>query len=1018
MATINEILDRIEKIGSGAVGLTDHGVISGHLEFGKKAMERGIKPVFGIEAYQARDHRLVVHKLQAINPEKDKSRKSAQDTFHLILLAKNDVGFKNIWKLSSLAYLEGYAHGKPRLDLELLEAHKEGIIATSACLGSKTVWDLEKGSYQSALDLATIFGENWFIELHTYESDHQKKVNIELVSMADKYGWPLVYATDAHYACESDAPFHDVFNTMTQNTVMSNDARLKHPPCLWIQDEDDIRANFSYLPKSRVDEAIKNSVAIAEMCDVSIPKPHNRIPCFFPDQDKKYARKFLIKLIEEQFEERYEGTDQEEIYLSRLEKELEVILEADLVDFFLIEWDVMRFAKEQGIVTGPGRGSVGGSLVAYLLGITDIDPIRFNLIFERFYNKGREKGGMPDIDTDFPTSGRAAIKEYMAQKYGENHVSNLGTMLRLHGKSVIDRVGKVLEINYSDIIQIKAIVDETTDAGLMASWEDIIEYEPLQPWVEKYPQLFEMAGKFHGRIFTYGIHASGFLVSNEPLNEIFPLKKVKGEISTQFDMHEAAAQGFMKIDFLALKNLDILIETKRIIKEKRGIDWDFQSIHHESDEKLASLKEVWRLFDLGLTVGLFQVEDGQAAKSIAKEMKCRSIEDLSILVALNRPGPLRGGMVGSYLKARVSGEWDSPNEVLDDILAPTLGTFIYQEQVIQYMTALGFDLETADEVRSFIGKKKVDKMEAFYPIYMEKASEVMDSEIADSIWQSILDFAKYGFNKAHSIGYAIILLWTAYAKAYYPAEYLLACLRIDTDDKKRYIAEALRMGIKVMVPQINESMNEADLIDGKILMGFSDVKGINNSDWIIENRPFESYEQALEVHEEMNKQFLALKKEGLVEGPSPKQKFSSARFKALYNVGAFDSLEKRDFLSKKEKRAQEKELLGVILDNDGPLILDKHAKLIEKECDDYDTLDSVGEYIIAGSVSSFEKSKTRNNSDMAWITLDNKGKSIRIAAFGKTLLKNEDSLQECCAILAEVKKTERGLNLIDVLRLR
>lgn len=1032
MASIDEIIARIQDMGSDAVGLTDHGVISGHLEFGKKCEEANIKPIFGIEAYQARDHRNKVHKLEVINPDKDKSRKSAHDSFHLILLAKNNKGLSNLWKLSTLAYTEGYAHGKPRLDLELLERYREGLIATSACLGSKVSWELAKGSDKAALDLAKIFGDDWYIEIHTYASEQQKEMNLELVSMATKHGWPLVYATDAHYSCENEYEQHDAFNTMTQRTTLDDPERIHHPPSLWIQDEAHIRESLSYLPKSIVDETIDNSVSIASQCDVSLPKPRNRVPVFFPNKGENYGSKFLINLVIEALEKLELSEEDRSIYEERAEKELSVILDAKLVDFFLIEWDITKFANENGIAIGPGRGSVGGSLVAYLLGITDIDPIRYDLIFERFYNKGREKGGMPDIDTDFPANKRHLVKEYVAERWGESHVASLGTTLRLQGKSSLERVGKIFEIDFPYVARIKEVVDSLTDAGLLASWEEIISSSEMEVALneiedevgegsEKFETILkwiEYSGKFHNRIFAYGIHASGFLVSDEPLDENFPLKVLKGEVSTQFDMHEAAKLGFMKIDFLGLRNLDILEETKSILKSNRGIDWDYRKLHHKSDEEIASMDKVWELFNKKLTVGLFQVEDGRDARHIAKELQCSSIEDLAILVSLNRPGPLRGGMAGAYLEAKKTGKWSSPHEILDEILGPTLGSFVYQEQIIRYMTALGFDLEIADNVRSFMGKKKVDQMKAFYPSYEEKAMEVMSAEKAEEIWESILGFAKYGFNKAHAIAYAIILFWTAYAKAYYPTEYMLACLRMDKDDKNRYIGEAIRMGIEVLPPDVNLSEDQAEIVDGKILMGLSDVKGVNNAKWIIENRPFKGFEDATSKMEDQNKEFLKAKKAGEAQGQSPKQSFAAGKFKALYNAGAFDSLEERVGLSLREKRELEKELLGVILDNDAPQIIEKHRAILEKECDPYDSIDENDEYLVAGAVTSFEKRKTKNGTDMAIVHLEMDGQVLRLAAFGKTYKKCEQNAQECSVVIAEIVKNDRGMNIKDIMRLR
>ena len=1015
-STVDEIVKQINSLDVGAVGLTDHGVISGHLEFGRACVAAGIKPVFGLEAYQARTNRKETHKMEPVEWDEDGkvTRRTYADAFHVILLAKNATGLKNIWALSSLGHTEGWGASKPRIDTELLEKYKEGIIATSACMGSKVAWGIRHDDYGPADELANIFRDDWYIELHTYDGDEQKAMNLELVSLANQKGWPVVYATDAHYACSDDFEFHDTFTNLQRETY-------HHPPCLWIKGEDGIRESLSYLPKSIVDESIANSERIAEQCNVDLPQSRNRIPVFFPDKPKNHGPVFLVDLVMEEFGKKFPSFstgDARKKYEGRLVKELNVILDAHLVDFFLIEWDLMRWAKEEGIVIGPGRGSVGGSLVSYVLGITDVDPLRYDLIFERFYNVGREKGGMPDIDSDISVADRPLAKKYLGSKYGDDNVANLGTSLKLGSKSAIRRVAKYLDIPVGHVITMNKIVEGTTDAGLAADWEEIISAPEMQDWIQKYPELFELAGRFHGRIQAYGTHASGFLISDEPMSKNFPMKIVDGEESTQFDMHDAASLGFMKIDLLGLRNLDILIATQKIIKKRHGIDWDFQTLHHKSDEEIAN-SGIWDMLDNGLTVGLFQVEDGAGAKGIAKSMKCRSVADLGALVALNRPGPLRGGYAAKYLKRRKGEEYDDLHPILHDTLADTYGVFVYQEQIIQYMQAIGFSLEEADEVRSIMGKKKVDKMEEFYPRYLNNARKHMSEKDAKIIWNGILDFSKYGFNKSHAIAYGIILLWTLWTKAKYPSEFMLGCMTAgESKHMARYVGEAVRMGVKVLPPDVNLSELYAAVdSEGNIRMGLTEIKGVGKADWVIENRPFTSYEQMVELMETQTQEYAKLKKEGKAVGPSPKQQFGAGKQKALYESGAFESLEKREWLGAREIRNLQKEYLGIILNNPAPGILEQHTDMIDESCVSYADVEDAGIYTIAGGIYKVEFKKTKTGSDMAWLEMEYEGATIKVAAFGGAMKMNQTKMEECNAVMATVKKTDRGLNLIELTRL-
>lgn len=1008
-ATIDEILDRVKEIGSDAVALTDHGTVAGHIEFYRKATERGIKPILGIESYQARDDRRTHHKsdLKGNRPENDRS--------HLIIIAYNNAGLNNLWTVSTRAYLEGFYH-KPRVDWELLEEHKDGLILTSACLGGKVSSAIMKDqNAEVVLDqYLKIFDDKFFIELHTYDSDNQREVNAELVRLGQKKGVPFVYATDAHYACADQYCNHEAFVNMSMRKKVSESER-NHPPSLWILDEQGIRDALNYLPKSVVEESISNTHMIADMSEVELPTKRKRIPTWGKGGPEKF-----VSLVENGYFEKVSKLDSDGRYMERIEKEMSTILEADLVDFFLIEHLVNEYADKTDIVRGPGRGSVGGSLVAYLLGITDIDPVEYGLIFERFYNKGREKGGLPDIDTDFAIEDREKIKQFMRDTFGEDCVTHIGTVMKLHGKSAIERVGKYLEVPMREIEEIKAIVDSTTDAGLMADWDDIMEVGELQGWIAKYPNLFSMAGDLHGRIFASSVHASGFVVGDEPLAAICPLRvdksagRKEGEIATQFDMHEIESLGFMKLDFLALKNLSILKEASELIKRDYDVDWNFKNLHHEKD--LVD-KDFWDLLDRGLTVGVFQVEDGGIAKKIASRMGCRSVEDLAVLVALNRPGPLRAGYVDMYLDRRQGEQYSVLHPFIEDIVRDTYGVFVYQEQVISLFTKMGFTLEEADDVRRIMGKKKVREMEEFYPRYMEKAIQHMDEKTANELWQELLGFSKYAFNKAHSVAYGIITLWTLWTKHLYPAEYLLACIRKEDkrEDVPRFIAEAQRMGIKVNAPDINKSMYETDIIDGEIYLGLKDVKGVSKgAEWVIENRPFDSFEHMIEVLESQNKQFLADKKDGKADGPSPKQRLGANKAKALYNAGAFDSFEERA-VSKRERRVFEKELLGIILTNDAPKILDKYKEAIEEECSDYSDLrSSNGQHVIAGEIKSVRKTKTKKGQDMAWITMEYGDQTVEFAAFEQQLGAFSGIMEECTPVLAILKATNRGINLVNM----
>jgi DNA polymerase III subunit alpha len=1019
-ATTKEIVARIKEIGSEHIGLTDHAVVAGHFDFEKTCVEAGIHPVFGIETYQARTTVDERHR-DSLTDKPDRKH----DSFHLILLAQNNTGLKNVWRMSSLAYTTGF-YGKPRVDWKMLEENSEGVIATSACMSGYVSWDIEHERTGALERYLKIFGDRFYIELHTYDSEKQRDLNVELVRLSKKFGIPVVYATDAHYACCEDYHSHDAMLAVREKKKIDDPTRRMHhsTPSLWIAGEEDIRKSLNYLPSSVVDEAITNSLAIAESCVAELPKPKNRVPKYHAIPEGKSNKSLLIDLVKRGAEDR--GVSQKPEYLERAKKELEVILSEDhLINYFLIQQDIVNYCKSNEILIGPGRGSVGGSLVAYLLKIIDIDPLQYGLIFERFYNAGRAKGGLPDIDIDFPTNKRTEVKEYIAENYGKENIASIGTIMRLKAKSTIDKVQMVMPVDGREVVKLKNICDEYTDAGLLASWETIKEDSRVQAFADKHPEFIELVDKLHGRIFTSGIHASGFLIADEPLAGTFPLKysSKNDEVSTQFDMHEAERMGFMKNDMLGLTKLDTLIEFKKILKEKYNMVFHVEQMHNIKDVEAHKNNPVWELLRKGLTIGIFQLEDGAQARQITKDIAPKSIEDLAVIFALNRPGPVRSGAVTNYIKRR-NGEEYEIYPGLEEILGETYGLFVYQEQVIRLMTMLGFSLEEADNVRRIMGKKKPEEMAKLQPEYLEKAAPIFGKEVAYKIWDDILDFSKYGFNKSHAVGYAVLAYWGLIAKATYPLEFLLASIRTDPDNVHLYIAEARRMGFEVTPPDINLSESETNIVDGKIIYGLKDVKGVKgDAQWVMDNRPFKSRKDLEDRLNEQNKQFLKDKKAGLVpEGTrSPKQLFSLGKINALYDAGAFDSIEERD-ISLTEKRELEKEYFGIVLTNNAPIIIEKNLPKIEKACIPIGLLDANtipgDEVLTYGYISERTDSKTKDGQPMARFTVEYGSESINLVAFSKTLRDYDHVLKEYVPAIFMVRKNTRGLAITQARILR
>lgn len=865
----------------------------------KKEGKRDLFIGYGMEAYQALGSRKEKQNAQG------KSFKKGEDAYHLILLAKTKEGFQNLLRISDDAHRTGF-HYDARVDLELLKKYHEGLICTTACAGSlpnQRLIETEGEDKGPIMALHKIFGDDLFIEIHTYDTDEQRWLNQVLVEIANTHKIPLIYANDAHYTTPDLYDFHEALICAQYNEYLlapkkhSNvpeDPTLHHPQCLYIMDEEEVRERLNHLPEWAVDEAIDNSDALMELCKFEIDKPGLYLPKFVVPKEYEDSGDMLEALVAEGLAERYELTDD---VLDRAEFEYEAIVSAGLQDYFLIVWDYINYALNHGVMVGPGRGSVGGSILAYALGITSIDPLKYDLQFERFWNPGRAEG-LPDIDVDFEQSARQFMISYVRRKYGDDRVLPIGNHIFLRPMSAIDKAGMVLYANppYGAITNIKNVMKTTIDAGQMPPWDEMWEQlgeraekagedHPLEEYKRKYPDLFELAEGLAGRISTYGIHASAVVISAVDLADHLPARMAsdddkKKTLVTQAEMKQVEKAGFPKFDFLGLRNLDTIMMTailsgefgdpdvlgpkllKLIDERQRGsvvlVEEELrQSLvaivkHFRNDVNYNTLPDsYWMQIDNSYTLGLFQIEEGGSPKRIGKHLHPRHIEDLAAIVALNRPGPLRdkdekGDTTVDRFLARRNGDEETvyPHPILEDILEPTYGDFLYQEQVIAYFRKIGYSLSDADHIRKILGKKLVKEMQAELPTYLKAATQHMPKQTAEFIWHKIEEFSKYSFNKAHAVGYGMILAWTMYAKWKWPTEFVMASIATNPKKVAAYIGEGRRIGAKFLPPDINRSQATISKVDDSIPYGLRDIKGIGEdaAAWIVQNRPYESPE--------------------------------------------------------------------------------------------------------------------------------------------------------------------------------
>lgn len=808
---IERLVMRAKELGMPAIAITDHGSMYGVIDFYKHAKNQGINPVIGCEVYVAPRSRF------------EKSAVEGESYYHLVLLAKNNIGYKNLVKIVSCGYTEGFYY-KPRVDKELLRTHSEGLICLSACIAGEIPALLLKGDSVGAEKLAQeykeIFGaENFFIELQDHGIPEQKRVNTLLIELARKFDIGLVATNDLHYIDKADGECHDVLLCIQMGKTVDDESRLKFPSNeFYLKSTQEMDSLFGDYP-----EALTNTVKIAERCQVEFDFGQLHLP-EFPMPEGLSADTYLQQLCEERLLKRFPEINAE--IQERLEFELSVIRKMGYSSYFLIVWDFINYARQNEIPVGPGRGSAAGSIVAYLLEITNIDPLKYGLLFERFLNP--ERVTMPDIDIDFCYVKRSKVIEYVSERYGADHVAQIITFGTMAAKAAIRDVGRALNMSYGEVDRVaKMIPNElgiTLDKALKNNAELNNAYQS-EPAVQK---LVDLARAVEGLPRHASTHAAGLVIAKEPLTSYVPLQNSsEGFITTQYDKDRVEEIGLLKMDLLGLRTLTVIGDALELIRSNRGITMDIEAIPLD-DRKSADM------LSNGDTAGVFQMESS-GMTNLVKELKPEGFADIIPLVALYRPGPLGSGMVADFINGRHGRKAVTYlHPLLEPILKETFGVILYQEQVMQIASTLGgFTLGQADLLRRAMGKKKHSVLAAQRDNFLRGASERgLDAKLAIEIFDLMAHFADYGFNKSHSAAYALVAYQTAYLKAHYPQEFMAALLSsvMGTNEKIGfYIEECRRMGIAVLPPDINAS-KAAFSVDGEsIRFGLAAVKNVGEN---------------------------------------------------------------------------------------------------------------------------------------------------------------------------------------------
>lgn len=792
-ARVKDLVARAAELGMTSLALTDHGVMYGSIAFYRACKERGIKPIIGCEAYYTSGSRL------------EKGARKDHPIYHLILLARNETGYRNLMKLVSIGHLEGH-HYKPRIDAEVLQAHSEGLICLSSCLGGEVSQHLLYDRYDEAKQAAeryrTIFGEYFYLELQDHGLIEQKKVNQQMIRLSQDTGIPLVATNDVHYVQEEDHAVQDILICIGTGKTVEDEERLRfHSSQLYLKSAEEMGRLFPHVP-----EALANTGRIAELCELEIELGRSILPAFRPIPEGMEAEAYLRELCSAGLTDRYSEMAEwkDDTYRAKLNErlayELSVICRMGFADYFLIVWDFIRFARERSIAVGPGRGSSAGSLVAYVLRITDVDPIRYRLLFERFLNP--ERVTMPDIDIDFSDERRDEVIDYVSDKYGHEHVAQIITFGTMAAKAAVRDVGRVLNLSYQEVDRTAKMIPGHLGITIEEALRLNPEMDAHARSHEKVANLISFARRVEGFPRHASTHAAGVVISREPLTHYTPLQEGSERTAlTQYSMEHLEAIGLLKMDFLGLRTLSIIERTLRWVEQDTGVLLDFHSI---SDDDPAT----YELMSRGETTGIFQLES-PGMRRVLKDLKPSEFEDVISVLALYRPGPME--FIPRYIQGKHGQiQVEYPHPKLEPILSDTYGIIVYQEQIMQIASSMaGFSLGEADLLRRAVSKKKREVLDEERAHFVAGCLSLgYAEEDGHKVYDMIVRFADYGFPRAHATAYGVLAFQTAYLKAHYPAAFMASMLTSVMGNHKKvaeYVDECKRMGIPVLAPDVNES---------------------------------------------------------------------------------------------------------------------------------------------------------------------------------------------------------------------
>ncbi|MCL4457082.1 MAG: DNA polymerase III subunit alpha [Nitrospirae bacterium] len=1020
---IDELVEQASAYKMPAVAITDHGNLFGVIDFYKKAMKKGIKPIIGCEVYVAPNSRFDRSKTSIDNGLSDEAA-----AFHLILLARDSMGYKNLATLVTKAYLEGFYY-KPRIDKDLLEQYSGGLIGLTACLKGEVPYYLRNGNKEKAREVALRYKhmlgpENFYFEIQHNGMPEQEEANKLLAELSRELHIPLVATNDCHYLKKEDARAHDILLCIQTGKTVKDEKRLKMSTDeFYFKSPDEMKHAFRDVP-----EAILNTRAIAERCNFDFALGKSLLPKYdLPDGVSPDS--YLENLALDGLQTKFRGNPPAN-YLDRLKLELQVIKKMGYSSYFLIVWDFISYARKKGIPVGPGRGSAAGSLVAYCLDITEIDPLKYNLLFERFLNP--ERISMPDIDVDFCKDRRGEVINYVGEKYGSDHVTQIITFGTMAAKAAIRDVGRVMDIPYAEVDKIAKLVP-----GHNISIGDSLKVEPqLKELYDNNPavkELLDIAQRLEGLSRHAGTHAAGVVIAPKPLTDFMPLYKNPSEdtVTTQFDMGSVESVGLLKFDFLGLKTLTVLEKTVDYIKQQ-GSEIVLSEIPIV-DEK------TYRLLSSGETTGIFQLESS-GMRDILVRMHPNRFEDLIALVALYRPGPM--AWIDDFIK-RKKGETKVEYELplLKEILDETYGIIIYQEQVMMIANKIaGFSMGQADILRRAMGKKKQEEMEEQKEVFVKGAVANGFPEIkAQRLFEIMEPFARYGFNKSHSAAYAYVAYQTAYLKAHYPVEFMTANLSVDmgdTDKIVKLINECRNMSISILPPDINESEREFKIVGSSVRFGLEAVKGVGTAAIEIilkerENKKFETFEDFMSRgdNKKVNKKVVeSLIKAGAFDSIYSDNRFA-ARAKAMDKLvsssktngfgpglfgdsGIFDEAAKQ--WDENTLLNNEKEALGFYISGHPLTRYRKTLSSMDVVPLSYvEEKDERADLCVAGIISEM-KSKAKEKGITAYLTMEDETGRCDILVFPDLYKKSADSLKRgnLVIIRGQVFKSEKGAKVM------